>query len=121
LLFLQGAEGQKQRRITVQCKRERHRAQAHALEIEARAKRRLAPCGAFLKETGEIAGLGGLNPYVYDHRDGTRTIEVEVMYWIALSLQGRGLATEMSRFWVAFAFDVLRAQPKTKLSDFSAL
>lgn len=67
-----------------------------------------APCGAFLKETGEIAGLGGLNPYVYDHRDGSRTIEVEVMFRIALPFQGRGLATETSRFWVAFAFDVLR-------------
>lgn len=61
------------------------------------------PCGAWDKD-GNFIGQGGLNPYLYDHRDGTRTVEFEVMYKIARPFWRQGYATEIARFWVDYAF-----------------
>jgi len=70
------------------------------------------PCAAFLAtekgDEGEFIGQGGLNPYIYDHRDGSRTVEFEVMYKLSRSFWGRGYATEIAAFWVRFAFEQLR-------------
>lgn len=70
------------------------------------------PCAAFLPAPdggeGELVGQGGLNRYVYDHRDGTRTVEFEVMFKLARPCWGQGFATEIARFWVGFAFDHVR-------------
>lgn len=65
------------------------------------------PCGAWLKD-GILVGQGGLNPYVHDHRDGTRTVEFEVMFKVARPFWRRGVATEIARFWVDFAFTHVR-------------
>jgi RimJ/RimL family protein N-acetyltransferase len=79
-----------------------------------RAQFGFSPCAAFLKnETapgsqGALVGQGGLNPYVYDQRDGSRTIEFEVMYKLAAPYWGQGYATEIARFWVSFAFEHVR-------------
>lgn len=66
-----------------------------------------APCGAWSND-GAFVGQGGLNPYVFDHRNGTRTVEFEVMYKVARPLWRQGYATEIARFWVDFAFRELR-------------
>ncbi len=66
-----------------------------------------APCGAWLAD-GAFVGQGGLSPHVFDHRDGARSIEIEVMYKIARPYWGRGYAKEIARFWVALAFAQLR-------------
>jgi RimJ/RimL family protein N-acetyltransferase len=65
------------------------------------------PCGAWLKD-GTFVGQGGLNPYIYDERDGTRTAVFEVMYKLARPFWGQGYATEIARFWVDFAFRQVR-------------
>ncbi len=51
------------------------------------------------RTTGEIVGLGGLQPL------GT-TDDVEVGWWLAPSRWGRGYATEMGEAAIRFAFDV---------------
>jgi len=70
------------------------------------------PCAAFLKKKdgseGRLIGQGGLNPYIYDHRDGTRTVEFEVMYKLSPVFWGKGYATEIAKFWINFAFDYVR-------------
>ena len=66
------------------------------------------PCGAFNKEDGCFVGQGGLNPYIYDHRDGSRTVEFEVMYKVAKPFWRQGYALEIARFWVDFAFKEVR-------------
>jgi RimJ/RimL family protein N-acetyltransferase len=72
------------------------------------------PCAAFLRDgtapcnEGPLVGQGGLNPYIYDHRDGSRTVEFEVMYKLAAPYWGLGYATEIARFWVRFAFEHVR-------------
>lgn len=77
-----------------------------------RAQFGVAPSAAFLAMPdgmeGALVGQGGLNPYVYDHRDGSRTVEFEVMYKLARPFWGRGFATEIARFWAGFAFEHLR-------------
>ncbi len=65
------------------------------------------PCGAWLKD-GTFVGQGGLNPYIFDQRDGTRTVEFEVMYKVARAFWRQGYATEIARFWVEFAFTEVR-------------
>jgi RimJ/RimL family protein N-acetyltransferase len=73
-----------------------------------------APCAAFVRDEkapcseGPLIGQGGLNPYVYDQRDGSRTIEFEVMYKLAAPYWGRGYATEIAGFWIRFAFEHVR-------------
>ena len=72
------------------------------------------PCAAFLWDEalpggeGALVGQGGLNPYVYDHREGSRSVEFEVMYKLAMLYWGQGYATEIARFWVRFAFEQVR-------------
>jgi len=66
-----------------------------------------APCGAW-RHDGTFVGQGGLNPYVYDHRDGSRTVEFEVTYKVARRFWRQGYATEIARFWVDFAFRQVR-------------
>ncbi|MEL6167723.1 MAG: GNAT family N-acetyltransferase [Pseudomonadota bacterium] len=70
------------------------------------------PCAAFLPDEGGaegvLVGQGGLNPYIYDQRDGSRTVEWEVMYKLARPYRGKGYATEIAQFWVEFAFEVVR-------------
>ena len=70
------------------------------------------PCAAFLidggTDDGALIGQGGLNPYVYDHRDGSRTVEFEVMYKLVRPFWGKGFATEIAAFWVDFAFRHVR-------------
>lgn len=70
------------------------------------------PCAAFLVApegcAGPLIGQGGLNPYVYDHRDGRRTVEFEVMYKLARPYWGAGFATEIASFWTRFAFEEVR-------------
>ncbi|MEO1017466.1 MAG: GNAT family N-acetyltransferase [Pseudomonadota bacterium] len=66
------------------------------------------PCGAWAKLDGTFIGQGGLNPYVYDHRDSTRTVEFEVMYKVARRHWRKGYAIEIARFWVDFAFRHVR-------------
>ena len=61
------------------------------------------PCGAWLKD-GVFVGQGGLNPHVFSHRDGSRTVEFEVMYKLARPFWRQGLAKEIARSWVDFAF-----------------
>ena len=69
----------------------------------------LCPCAAFLVtlegDAGLLVGQAGLNPYVFDHRDGSRTLEFEVMYNLARPYLGQGYAPEIARFWVRFAFE----------------
>ena len=65
------------------------------------------PCGAWSQD-GAFVGQGGLNPYVYDHPDGTRTVEFEVMFKVARPFWRRGYATEIARFWTDFAFRHVR-------------
>ena len=70
------------------------------------------PCAAFLATPsgaeGPLVGQGGLNPYLYDHRDGDRTVEFEVMFKLSRPFWGQGYATEIARFWVGFAFSHVR-------------
>lgn len=66
------------------------------------------PCGAFRKEDGRFIGQAGLNPYIYEHRDRSRTVEFEVMYKVARPFWRQGYACEMARFWVDFAFSKIR-------------
>ena len=65
------------------------------------------PCGAWLHD-GSFVGQGGLNPYIYDHPDGTRTVEYEVMFKVAQRFWRQGYATEIARFWADFAFRYVR-------------
>ncbi|GLQ56089.1 GNAT family N-acetyltransferase [Devosia nitrariae] len=65
------------------------------------------PCGAWGRD-GTFIGQGGLNPYLYDHRDGTRTVEFEVMYKVARPFWRQGYATEIARYWVDYAFAHMR-------------
>ncbi|MDX2264716.1 MAG: GNAT family N-acetyltransferase [Hyphomicrobiales bacterium] len=65
------------------------------------------PCGAWTHDGGFV-GQGGLNPYVYDQRDGTRTVEFEVMYKVARPFWRQGYATEIARFWVDYGFRHVR-------------
>lgn len=67
----------------------------------------VCPCGAWLN-SGEFVGQGGLNPHVFDHRDGSRSVEFEVMYKIARPYWGQGYAKEIAHFWVDFAFTYIR-------------
>ncbi len=62
------------------------------------------PAGAWCRRTGRFLGQGGLNPYLYRHRDGTQTLEVEVMFKLARAAWGQGFATEIARFWVDHGF-----------------
>ena len=70
------------------------------------------PSAAFLStpegDVGPLVGQGGLNPYVFDHRDGSRTVEFEVMYKLARPYWGQGYATEIAQYWVRFAFEHVR-------------
>lgn len=66
------------------------------------------PMAAFSKESGLFVGQGGLNPYIYDQRDGTRTAEFEVMFKIARPYWRQGYAKEIAHFWVEFAFHRVR-------------
>lgn len=70
------------------------------------------PCAAFLTDSegaeGAFVGQGGLNPYVYDHRDGSRGVEFEVMFKLARPYWGQGYAIEIARFWTEFAFHEVR-------------
>ena len=72
------------------------------------------PCAAFLRDEaapgheGPLVGQGGLNPYIYDHLDGSRTVEFEVMYKLAAPYWDQGYATEIAGFWVRFAFEHVR-------------
>lgn len=94
--FDPGAPGTlRQRRKTI-----RHYAALHA-------QFGFGPCGAWRKD-GTFVGQGGLNPYVYDERDGTRTVVFEVMYKLARPFWAQGYATEIARFWVDFAFREVR-------------
>lgn len=68
-----------------------------------------APSAAYLRGSEEILiGQGGLNPYIYDHKDGTRTVEFEVMYKLGRPYWGQGYATEIAAFWLTFAFRTVR-------------
>lgn len=62
-----------------------------------------APCGAWSMD-GVFVGQGGLNPHVFSHRDGSRSVEFEVMYKVARAFWRQGFAKEIARFWVDFAF-----------------
>lgn len=67
------------------------------------------PAAACLRDdSSTLVGQGGLNPYVYDHRDGTRTVEFEVTYKLGRAYWGQGYATEIARFWLDFAFREVR-------------
>lgn len=67
------------------------------------------PCAAFLSGSeSTFIGQGGLNPYIYDYRDGSRGIEFEVMFKLARPYWGQGYATELAHFWVNFAFEHVR-------------
>lgn len=68
-----------------------------------------APCGAWTK-AGVYVGQGGLNPYIYDHRDGTRTVEFEIMFKVARAFWRQGYASEIAQFWKGFAFDEVRLE-----------
>ena len=65
------------------------------------------PCGAWA-EDGTLVGQGGLNPHIFSHRDGSRTVEFEVMYKIARPFWRQGFAKEIARFWVDFAFNQIQ-------------
>jgi RimJ/RimL family protein N-acetyltransferase len=45
---------------------------------------------------------------VYDHRDGSRTVEFEVMFKLGRAYWGHGYATELAEFWLDFAFREVR-------------
>lgn len=66
------------------------------------------PAAAFEARTGALVGQGGLNPYLFEHRYGTQTVEVEVMFKLGRGHWGQGYATEIARFWADFAFAELR-------------
>ncbi|MEO1531930.1 MAG: GNAT family N-acetyltransferase [Pseudomonadota bacterium] len=68
----------------------------------------VGPAGAWCRETGALIGQGGPSPYLYEHRDGSQTVEFEVMYKLARRFWGLGYATEMARFWVDHCFNVLK-------------
>ena len=65
------------------------------------------PCAAFSREDGRLIGQGGLNPYMFRHKDGTQTAEFEVMYKIARPYWRQGFAIELARFWASFAFETV--------------
>lgn len=67
-----------------------------------------APMAAFARDDGALVGQGGLNPYIYDQRDGTRTVEFEVMFKVARPCWRQGYAVEIARFWSGFAFRELQ-------------
>jgi RimJ/RimL family protein N-acetyltransferase len=64
-----------------------------------------APFGAFRKADGVFIGMSGLNPYVFDNRDGSRAVEFEVMFKLSRPFWKQGFATELASFWVGFAFE----------------
>lgn len=70
------------------------------------------PSAAFLPGVAgqgpRFVGQGGLNPYIYDQPNGTRTVEFEVMYKLARPFWGHGYAEEIARFWIDYAFDEVR-------------
>jgi ribosomal-protein-alanine N-acetyltransferase len=66
-----------------------------------------APCGAWAKD-GSFIGQGGLNAYLYDQRDGSRTVEFEVMYKVARPFWRQGYALEIAKLWANFAFQHVR-------------
>jgi RimJ/RimL family protein N-acetyltransferase len=66
-----------------------------------------APCGAWAMD-GTFIGQGGLNAYLYDQRDGSRSVEFEVMYKVAQPFWRQGYAVEIARFWTDFAFQHVR-------------
>jgi ribosomal-protein-alanine N-acetyltransferase len=72
-----------------------------------------APCGAWARD-GTFVGQGGLNAYLYDQRDGSRSVEFEVMYKLARPFWRQGFALEVARFWTEFAFRQVRL-PQLKI------
>lgn len=67
-----------------------------------------APFGAFRKADLAFIGVSGLNPYVFDNRDGSRAVEFEVMFKLARPYWKQGYATELASFWVRFAFEQVK-------------
>lgn len=62
-------------------------------------------CYAILtRNTGTLIGQSGLSPYWYEHRNGRKTLEFEVMYHLGHAFWGQGFATEAAQKWVEFAF-----------------
>lgn len=49
-----------------------------------------------------------MNPYVCDEPDGRRAVAVEVIDKLARPFWDQGLALEIARFWVEFAFAQVR-------------
>jgi RimJ/RimL family protein N-acetyltransferase len=53
----------------------------------------------------KLIGLGGLNTYEFENRDGSVTNEFEVMYKLGKAYWKQGYATEASQAWVKYAFE----------------
>lgn len=66
------------------------------------------PVAAFLRShdgsEGHLIGQGGLNPYIYDHPNGDRSVEFEVMFKLGRRYWDKGYAIEIASFWVDYAF-----------------
>lgn len=62
------------------------------------------PCGAWRRSDGAFVGQSGLSPHLFEHQDGQRLVEFEVMYKVAQPFWRQGLAGEMAAFWADFAF-----------------
>lgn len=65
---------------------------------------------AVLKETGEVAGVAGIQPQ-------DRSGEYEFAWWIWKDYWNRGLATEAAQALMHHAFDVLRLRRVVAIAD----
>lgn len=62
--------------------------------------------GIECKPESQIIGQSGLSPHQFENDDGSITLEFEVMYTLGKAYWGQGYATEASRAWVQYAFEV---------------
>lgn len=54
----------------------------------------------------KLIGQSGLSPHQFENEDGSITDEFEVMYTLGRPYWRQGYATEASKVWVQYAFDV---------------
>jgi len=73
------------------------------VEKQIRQQRDLEMClwKATQKESEEVVGMCGLQPL-------EATADIEIGWWLAPELWGRGIATEAARAALAYGFDTLR-------------
>ncbi|MEM6547830.1 MAG: GNAT family N-acetyltransferase [Pseudomonadota bacterium] len=64
--------------------------------------------GAFCREPRNLICRGGLSPYHYERRDGSRAVGCEVMLKVASAYWRQADAAEIAGLWVRFAFERVR-------------